>query len=100
MQRRADMRIIQWVVDSGFTISLIINALLFIPQIVTICRTKSAENISLTTFLGFNVIQIFTALHGLINQDYILAIGTSLSILTCGAVTFLIIYFNCFQPTN
>lgn len=94
------MRILQWVVDSGFVISLIANALLFVPQIVTICRRKSAENISLTTFLGFNIIQIFTTFHGLINQDYLLAIGTALSIFSCGAVTILIIYYNYFAKND
>lgn len=88
------MQIIQWIVATGFSLSLLANALLFIPQIMAIIQKKSAEGLSLITFLGFNVIQLFTLFHGLIIQDYLLALGVFLSILTCGAVTLLIIYYN------
>lgn len=84
----------RWIIDAGFAISLIVNALLFIPQIIILWRKKSAENVSLITFLGFNVIQFFTFVHGLMLKDYILAIGFLLSIITCATVTSLIIYYR------
>jgi MtN3 and saliva related transmembrane protein len=85
---------IRWIVEDGFLLSLVVNALLFVPQIIAIYKTRSAGNLSLATFLGFNIIQIFTAWHGFLIKDYLLALGTCLSILTCGVVTILIIYFN------
>ncbi|WP_058535162.1 PQ-loop domain-containing transporter [Legionella saoudiensis] len=81
-------------INFGFSISLIINALLFIPQIVSIWRHQSVQGVSLLTFAGFNVIQFFTVCHGLIEGDHLLAAGYILSLITCGAVTFLIIYFR------
>jgi len=86
------------IVEIGFSIGLLANALLFIPQIIAIIKNKSAKGVSLITFLGFNIIQLFTLFHGLILQDYILALGYLLSILTCGTVTFLVIYYNYVLP--
>ncbi|WP_028389307.1 PQ-loop domain-containing transporter [Legionella fairfieldensis] len=82
------------IVEFGFSISLLVNALLFIPQIKALVKNKSAQGVSLITFAGFNVIQLFTLLHGLLTGDYLLAIGYLLSLLTCGAVTVLIVYYR------
>lgn len=81
-------------VQFGFSISLLVNALLFIPQIITIIKNKSVAGVSLITFAGFNVIQIFTLLHGLYAEDYLLAAGYLLSIITCGSVTVLVLYMR------
>lgn len=82
------------IIEYGFSISLLINAALFIPQIISLIKTKSAKGISLITFAGFNVIQLFTLLHGLSTGDYLLAGGYLLSIISCGAVTLLIVYYR------
>ncbi|WP_028389321.1 PQ-loop domain-containing transporter [Legionella fairfieldensis] len=82
------------VVEFGFSISLLVNALLFLPQIKALLKNKSAEGVSLITFAGFNVIQLFTLLHGLLIGDYLLVAGYLLSLLTCGAVTVLIVYYR------
>jgi MtN3 and saliva related transmembrane protein len=86
------------VIEIGFALGLLANALLFIPQIIAILKNKSAKDVSLITFLGFNVIQIFTFFHGLILHDYLLALGYLLSIMSCGAVSILIIYFDYILP--
>ena len=88
------MYMADWVIEFGFTMSLLANALLFIPQIITLIKKKSSEGVSLVTFGGFNVIQIFTILHGFMAHDYVLAGGYFLSIITCGTVTALIIYYR------
>lgn len=88
------MSIIEQLIQFGFSISLLMNATLFIPQILTIIKNKSAKGVSLITFLGFNLIQLFTMFHGLLTKDYLLAGGYLLSILTCGTVSALIIYYN------
>lgn len=88
------MSLFDSIIQYGFSISLIVNAALFIPQIITLLKTKSTANISLITFAGFNIIQTFTMLHGLYNHDYLLAAGFLLSIITCGTVSLLIIYYR------
>ena len=93
------MQMVNWVIEFGFSISLLANALLFIPQIIAIIKKRSAEGVSLITFVGFNAIQAFTMFHGLLAHDYILALGYFLSILTCGTVSFLIIYYK-YNKTN
>ena len=84
----------QYIIEFGFFISLLVNAILFIPQVITLLKTKNAEGLSLITFVGFNIIQVFTLLHGLITHDYLLVGGYLLSILTCGAVSMLILYYK------
>lgn len=81
-------------VQFGFSLSLLANAALFIPQIITLLKNKTAKNVSLITFAGFNVIQLFIFFHGLVERDYLLASGYLLSILSCGTVTILIIYYS------
>ncbi|MBA2709325.1 MAG: hypothetical protein H0U57_01845 [Tatlockia sp.] len=81
-------------INLGFTLSLLANALLFIPQIFSLLRAKSSESLSLLTFAGFCVIQMFTILHGFLISDYLLVGGYLLSLLSCGTVTALIIYYR------
>ncbi|ARG96920.1 SemiSWEET family sugar transporter [Legionella micdadei] len=88
------MSLTEQLVQFGFSISLLANAALFIPQIITLLKTKTAKGVSLITFAGFNVIQLFTMLHGLLTEDYLLAGGYLLSIITCGTVSLLIIYYR------
>lgn len=92
------MSITEYVVQYGFLISLLANAALFIPQIITLIKKKSALDVSLVTFVGFNIIQLFTLLHGLLERDYLLVGGYFLSILTCGCVSCLIFYYKYLKP--
>lgn len=85
---------IKYFVDIVFSLGLFINAMLFIPQAITLYRNKHANDVSLVTFLGFNVLQFFTVLHGYLVGDYILMIGFLLSFITCSIVTGLIFYYN------
>ena len=87
-----------FLIQFGFSVSLLVNAILFIPQIQAILKNRSAKGVSLVTFGGFNIIQLFTLFHGLLIGDYLLAIGYLLSVLTCGTVTFLIVYYNFICP--
>lgn len=82
------------IIQYGFSISLVVNAGLFIPQIISLIKTKSSKGISLITFAGFNIIQLFTMLHGFYLGDYLLAGGYLLSIITCGTVSVLICYYR------
>ena len=88
------------IIEFGFSISLLINAILFIPQARIIIKTKNVQDVSLITFVGFNIIQLFTLFHGVLTHDYILVFGYLLSIITCGTVSALIIYYKYFNKSN
>ena len=85
---------LKYFVDFVFSISLLLNALLFIPQAIKIYKNKDASNLSLATFAGFNVMQFFTAYHGYLNGDYMLMAGFGLSFITCAIVTVLILIYK------
>ncbi|MDR1235731.1 MAG: hypothetical protein LBJ96_01870 [Holosporaceae bacterium] len=77
-----------------FGVSMFFNAILFIPQAVKIYKTKNARDLSLTTFIGFNIIQLFTILHGYVRDDWPLVRGMGMSFVFCGMVTFLIFLYR------
>jgi MtN3 and saliva related transmembrane protein len=77
-----------------FSISLIVNAAFFVPQIIKLYKTKNTSGISLLMFLGFNLIQFISILYGYIKKDYILMWGFALSLLTCGSVSILILIYR------
>jgi MtN3 and saliva related transmembrane protein len=82
------------IVTFFFGLGFIVNASLFIPQAIRIIKTKSAKNISLITFAGFNSIQLNGVLYGYYQNDLILMYGNLISFITCGTVTFLAIYYR------
>jgi MtN3 and saliva related transmembrane protein len=86
--------LLKYFIEIVFSVGLFINALLFIPQIIRLYKTKNAQGVSLLTFAGFNVIQLFTILHAYLHKDYLLMIGFLLSIITCGTVTLLILLYR------
>jgi MtN3 and saliva related transmembrane protein len=71
----------------AFGIGLMVNASLFVPQAVRILRTKSARDVSLVTFGGFNVLQLIGIVHGWLQGDLSLLLGMIASFLACGTVT-------------
>lgn len=77
-----------------FGLGFVFNASLFIPQALRIIKTKSAKNISLITFAGFNFIQLNSALYGYYQNDLILMYGNLISFIACGTVTLLAIYYR------
>ena len=88
-------------IEVVFSISLFINAGLFIPQIIKLYKYKNPQNLSFLTFAGFNFIQFFIILHGYIMKDYLLLFGYLISFITCGCVTFQIFYYrNKFQQKS
>jgi len=77
-----------------FGFALMGNAALFVPQALAVWRKKSDEGISLVTFGGFNVLQAIAIVHGVYQHDIALIVGMIASILTCGAVTFLTLFYR------
>ena len=84
------MSLVSTVIEVVFSAAMFINAALFVPQIIQLVRAKQSEGLSLLTFFGFNVIQVFTILHGYLYHDRLLMIGMGGSFITCGCVTILI----------
>ena len=83
-----------YLVEVFFSVSLFINAALFIPQTLKLYKEKDSRDVSLATFLGFSIIQFFTICHGYIVEDYTLMYGYILSFILCGVVNILIIYYR------
>ncbi|MDR3186887.1 MAG: hypothetical protein LBT63_00430 [Holosporaceae bacterium] len=81
-------------VELMFGVGMFVNAALFIPQAVKIYRTREVGDLSILMFVGFNVVQIFSILHGYIHRDFILMAGFLLSLIFSGTITVLILLYD------
>ena len=77
-----------------FGVGLLCNALLFVPQVIAVWRKKSDEGISLITFGGFSVLQAIGIVHGIYQRDPSLILGMAASLLSCGTVTLLTVFYR------
>jgi MtN3 and saliva related transmembrane protein len=77
-----------------FGFGLFCNALLFVPQVIAVWRKKSDEGISLVTFAGFSILQVLGIVHGSYEGDRSLTLGMAASLLSCGSVTLLTVYYR------
>lgn len=77
-----------------FGLGLLGNALLFVPQVIAVWRKKTDEGISLITFGGFSILQIIGIVHGAYQHDPSLILGMAASLLTCGTVTGLTVFYR------
>jgi MtN3 and saliva related transmembrane protein len=82
------------IIGAIFGIGWVFNAILFIPQILSIIRSKSAKGVSKITFVGFNVLQVVGFLHGMLEKDYYLAGGMAITFTTCFTVTVLAFIYS------
>lgn len=71
-----------------------VNSLLFVPQAYRVFKEKSGEELSLTMFAGFNILQVIGLLFSYEVADTYAVIGYALSLLTAGAVTILILHYR------
>lgn len=88
------MAIFREVIELIFSLSLFINAVSFIPQILRIIKEKSAKGVSLITFSIFLGSQFSAILYGLIIKSNIMVFGYALSMLTCAPVVILILVYR------
>jgi MtN3 and saliva related transmembrane protein len=77
-----------------FGLGLVCNALLFVPQALALWRKKNSEEVSLLTFGGFSVLQAIAIVHGFYQHDLSLILGMAASLITCGTVTYLTLYYR------
>lgn len=80
--------------DFIYGLALFVNAALFIPQAIKIFVKRNADDVSLITFGGFNLIQVCGFVNGVYNNDYALIFGQGFSVIACGLVTLQIIYYK------
>jgi MtN3 and saliva related transmembrane protein len=86
--------VLHYFIETAFGVGLIVNALLFVPQIIRLYQVQHAQDISLLTFAGFNFINLFTLLHGVLVKDTLLVFGYSLTLIANTTVTLLIIWYR------
>lgn len=77
-----------------FGLGLGCNAALFVPQVLAVWRKKTDEGVSLITFGGFSVLQVVGVVHGAYQHDLSLILGMAASLLTCGSVTALTLFYR------
>jgi MtN3 and saliva related transmembrane protein len=77
-----------------FGLGLGCNALLFVPQVLAVWRKKTDEGISLITFGGFSLLQAVGIVHGVYQGHWSLILGMAASLLTCGSVTGLTVFYR------
>src|ERR1035437_4094048 len=82
------------IVAAMFGLGLGCNARLFVPQVVALWRKKSDAGISLLPFGGFSVLQVVGIVHGAYQRDLSLILGMAASLMTCGSVTVLTIFYR------
>ena len=83
-----------------FGLGLGCNAALFVPQAIAVWRKKTDEGISLITFGGFSVLQAIGIVHGAYQHDLSLLLGMAASLLTCGSVTALTVFYRIQRLRN
>lgn len=91
------MQIVNNLINITFGFALFFNSLLFIPQIICLYKNKHAGDTSIITFAGFNIMNLFGILHGVVMNDIILVIGYGLSFIANTIVTILIIKYKYFN---
>jgi MtN3 and saliva related transmembrane protein len=77
-----------------FGLGMVLNAALFVPQAIHLWRTKTAQGVSVLSFAGFNTLQAIGALHGYFQGDRALMVGMLASLVTCGSVTTLAVWYG------
>lgn len=77
-----------------FGFGMMLNAALFVPQIVHLWKSKTSKGVSVVSFAGFNALQAVGALHGYYQGDRALMIGMLASLATCGSVTLLALRYR------
>lgn len=88
------MAYIRLIIDLLFSSGMIVNAILFIPQAIRIYRHKTSTGVSLITFIGFFLIQFTIVLHGILEHDFLLVYGYIFSMISCGSVISLTIFYR------
>lgn len=85
-------------ISYAFGVALFINALMFIPQMLSILKERSSRDVSAVTFCGFLIINLLGTAYGCIKIDYDLIIGYSISSFLNLILVILIFKFKSGKP--
>lgn len=77
-----------------FYLAILINAAIFIPQIMQLLKNKDARNVSVTTFFGFLLLQLIIVFHGISIGDVVIITGYLLSTIACAIVVVLTLFYK------
>lgn len=81
-------------VDVLYSLGLFINASVFVAQSYSIYKKKTSEQVSLFTYVGFNILQVFGVVNGYMFHDPAQMYGMIPSLITCNILVWFIIYFR------
>ena len=84
------MNVDQNIVDLLFGTALVVNAIVFLPQIIKVLRRKTSHVLSILTLGGWIFLQLTLLFYGIVNRNYLLALSCVFSLLTCIVVVILI----------
>lgn len=82
------------VMEGQFGIGLVINAMLYVPQIMRLIKEKRSNELSYVMFCGFLCLTLSQVLYGFFRHDWIMAWGNMLTFITCGTVVCLIFVYR------
>ena len=75
-------------------IGAIVNALLFVPQIVKLVRVRRAEGVSTAMYAGFLVLQVVTGVDLVFHRIWALATGMAASAIATSAILVLALHYQ------
>jgi len=82
------------IVELAFVGAILLNWSLFVPQGLSIYRSRDVRGISLESYLSIMFVQIVTVLHAKIRDDMMFCFGATMDSIFCGMVIAMIIKFR------
>jgi hypothetical protein len=82
--------VFHWLAATG----AIVNAFLFVPQIVKIVRIRRADGVSTTMYVGFLVLQVVTGVDLVFHQLWGLAAGMAASAVATSTIIVLALRYQ------
>ncbi|HUL79978.1 MAG TPA: hypothetical protein VL691_22120 [Vicinamibacteria bacterium] len=76
-----------------------VNALLFVLQIVKLVRCRRAEGISISMYAGFLVLQLVTGVDLVFHQIWTLVAGMAASAVATSGIIILALHFQHREPS-
>ena len=74
--------------------------LTFLPQIIHIFKTREVQGVSFITFLGFNLIQLVSAIHGYETKNNTLFYSMIIAMSFSGIIVLQILFFKARAVPN
>lgn len=88
------MNLLKAIFEFLFTIGILINTVVYIPQAIKLVCLKHAREISLLTFSSFNIFLFVQLIYAFIHRDFHFLWGSALILSSSLIVTALILYYR------